>query len=66
MHSIKIWLRTVLTVNTLKRNIRRTLNKIVVFQYISIQTKFMVDGNAAPTLTLGKNIKLIYKIHKFI
>lgn len=54
MKIYKIYLRTVLTESTLRKNVRRILNKInLSSQYISIQTKFMVDGNLEPTQSLG-------------
>ena len=49
----KIFLRTLLTESNLKNSLRRVIKKIDLEQYVSIQTKFMLNGNNYPSHSLG-------------
>ena len=52
--NILIYLRVKLTKAYLRAHIKRNLDKINISQYISIQTKFMLNANDFPTYSLGK------------
>ena len=61
MTIIKIFLKVQLTKAYLKAHIKRNLQKMSQSQYISIQTKFMLNKNDFPTYSLGKKCYLDLK-----
>lgn len=58
MKEYKVFLRREINVPSLKKAIRRNLKKMNIGQYVSITTKFMLDGNSYPSHSLGKQFIL--------
>lgn len=58
MKEYKVFFRNVMNILRLKQAIRRKIGQINVGQYVSIKTKFMINGDTYPTLSLGEKFFL--------
>ena len=58
MKEYKVFFRNVMNILRLKQAIRRKIGQINVGQYVNIKTKFMINGDTYPTLSLGENFFL--------
>ena len=61
MKKYNLYLRKAITLKSLKKNIKTMLNKIDLGQYISIQTKVMLNGNLVSSCSLGRKYYLDLK-----
>ena len=58
MKEYKVYFRNVMNILRFKLAIRRKIGQINVGQYVSIKTKFMINGDTYPTLSLGEKFFL--------